>query len=312
MSKIIDWNKARELWEIHLRSSLRAELTIRNYGYKLKHFQTYMGRKLPSEVTIQDLRAYQCGLLTGKCSSSGKANNVFTVHTTTTLLSGFFSFLAAEELIPRDPSVRLERPKLPQRLPGGILTVREIRRVLEAPDESTPTGLRDRALLETMYATGLRRCEALKLDLSDIDHQEREIRVREGKGKKDRILPITRSAFNKVVAYIERARAVLAAKRPGSTSAVFLGSDGKRFGEAAIFWLFRRLRAKAQVRKNITPHTLRRTFATHLLQNGVSLRHIQLLLGHANLNTTARYLRLDTKQLRRELILHHPRERIDV
>jgi integrase/recombinase XerD len=189
-----------------------------------------------------------------------------------------------------------------------VLTVKEVRRFLASPDVTTPLGLRDRAMLEVLYATGVRRNELLGLDLSDLNHAEREITVL-GKGSKVRVLPLTRSAFNELLGYLERGRASFT--KSHSDAAMFLSRRGHRLSEPAIKAVVRQYARAAGITRRVTPHTIRRSFATHLLQGGASLRAIQLLLGHSSLNTTAIYLRLDTRELRQEVLLKHPRERID-
>jgi integrase/recombinase XerD len=311
----ISWEDAIDLFETHLRASRKSGTTIRRYRFALEKLKEHLEEKkapppLPGQVTLQELREYQCGLLTGETAKSAKPQAATTVHCTTTILGCFFSFLTAEEKIEKDPTLRLERPKLPDRVPGDVLTVKEIERFLAAPEEGTPWGLRDRALVELYYACGLRLTEALNLDLEDLNRDEREVRIR-GKGEKDRVIPVTRSAWNHLALYLERARPVLAAKRPAQTNAVFLSRIGKRMCPASPPTLFKQLKEAAGIRKRVTPHTLRRTFASHLLKNGVNIRVIQELLGHAGLDTTAIYLRLDTSELRRQILLHHPRERFE-
>ena len=164
-------------------------------------------------------------------------------------------------------------------------------------------------MVELLYSTGLRRNELLDLDLADLDHEQREVVVRSGKGGKGRRNPLTRTAYEAVEVYVTLSRGEL---DKGRSPALFLNRTGARVGVMYLTDLVKDLAKKARIRKRVTPHTLRRTFATHLLQSGASLRHIQLLLGHARLDTTARYLRVDEEGLRRELLLKHPRERFEV
>ena len=307
------WPEALTRYEAHLLAERKGELTVYAYLLEAQRLREHLARQgvdTPDDVTLEHLRAYQVGLLTGACTRTGRPSSVRTVHRITTTLGGLFAFLTAEGLVARDPSLRLERPRLPRSLPGDVLTTREVRRLLRVPDTSTPEGLRDRALLEVFYGAGLRRAEVLGLDLADLDHRERELRVR-GKGNKERLVPLTRSAWLELVAYLERGRPALCSRHPDSGRAVFLSSHGRRCCELTPMRLLRRCALAAGLDRRVTPHTLRRTYATELLKAGVSLRHIQLLLGHEKLSTTALYLRLDTRDLRRELLLKHPRERID-
>jgi integrase/recombinase XerD len=312
--KPITWERAIELYELHLRARRSSERTVTGYLLEVHYLRDHFSKRptppLPAAVTIHDLRDYQAGLLTGETTRSGKPLAATSAARVTAQLAAFFSFLTAEELCERDPTLRLERPKVPRRLPGSVLSLKEVERILEATDRTTPLGLRDLAVFELLYATGLRRNELLALDLSDLDHLEREVRVRSGKGEKERIVPLTRSAFHAVMDYLERARPGLVKRHEDSFHALFLGTSGRRLDETGIKRLLRRLVSAAGIKKRTTPHTLRRTFATHLMKSGASLRHIQLLLGHESLDTTAIYLRLDTSELRREVVTKHPRERI--
>ena len=310
----ITWPEAIDAFELYLRARRSAKGTTQHYLLDIKnlfeHFFELDPRLLPGDVRIDHLRAFQCGLLTGETARKRKPLAPASVSRITTGIVTFFTFLQEEERIEKNPTARLEHPRTPQRIPGAVLSVREVHRLLDTPDESTPLGLRDRALLELLYATGLRRNEALGLDLADLDLKEREVRVLKGKGSKGRVVPLTRSAALVIGGYVERARPVLMKNNADSVNAVFLSYLGRRMGETAVFDMFESVKERAEIKKPLTPHTLRRTFATHLLRNGVSLRHIQKLLGHASLDTTAVYLRVDTRELRREILLKHPREKI--
>jgi integrase/recombinase XerD len=313
-TKALAWNEAIDLYETHLRAERSAARTIEGYLLEVKYLHEHLapsGTTSPAHVTLDHLRRYQAGLLTGDASRSGKKLAAGTVARIASALGDFFSFLYQDERIPLDPSARLERVSVPERMPDEVLTKKEIVKFLGAADDTTPHGLRDRAFVEILYATGIRRNEARDLDLSDVNHEERELTVREGKGGKSRRLPITRSAYAKLMDYLERGRPSLAKRHEDSSRALFLSEQGKRISETGVLSILRRLRAKAGVKKNVKPHTLLRTFATHLLQAGTDLRTIQVLLGHKSLNTTAIYLRVDARDLRREVLLKHPRERID-
>ncbi len=312
MSEKITWPEALSLYRTHHQAKRTAESTIEGHLIELNRFRRYLGADhppLPGEVTLQDLREFQVGLMTG--SVSDKPLTAGTVARISTVLHTFFLFLEDEGLIEKNPAHRLERPHVPPRLPGDVLSLKEVRRLLEVPDLTTPVGLRNRAVVELLYATGIRRSELLKLDLTDINHEDREVIVH-GKGSKGRRIPLTRSAYKEVMAYIERGRPSLVKKHPDGSCAIFLTIRGHRQERVGLASVLRLLARKAGIKKKLTPHTLRRTFATHLLQGGANLRHIQTLLGHADLNTTAIYLRINPQDVRRELLLKHPRERIDV
>lgn len=266
----------------------------------------------PASVTLHDLREYQAALFSGEASPSKRPTGSGNVAKVTAYLKSLFRFLVEDGLIASDPSARLEAPKLSPRVPGDVLSIKEVKKLLDAADTMSPSGLRDRALMEILYATGLRRDEVCKLDVGDLNHEEREILVRAEKGEKPRMIPLTRSAYVEVAGYLDRARPVLKTKHPNARLALFVTDHGTRMSHFVVRKTINRLKVVAGIKTRLTPHTLRRTFATHLLQGGASLRHIQLLLGHSDLTTTAAYLRVDVHGLRRELLLRHPRERFDV
>ncbi len=303
--KTLTWPDALARFELHLRARNRAKLTIENYRRDLGRLRDHVSVR-PDRVTVDHLRGFLVLLMSG--TPDRKRVSAATAGRYVAAQASFFRFLAAEGLIGQDPTTRLERPKLPRRDPGVVLTVDEVARLLDAADGPTPKALRDRAMVEVLYATGLRRAELLALDLGDYVTRERLLVVRHGKGDKARRLPLTRAAALRLDAYLAEGRPSLAAT---PTPALFLARFGDRISAHVPRVLLIRLAAEAGIDKPVTPHTLRRTFATHLLENRVSLRHIQLLLGHSCLAATSTYLCLSAEDLRRELLLHHPRERID-
>jgi site-specific recombinase XerD len=313
----ITWDDAIDKFDIYLRAARKSLATIHEYLPSVRAVEAFVaGRRtpapLPADVNVQDLREYLCGLLDGKASRSGRPLKASTTAKCAAEFSSFFQFLYEEELIREDPTLRLDRPKVPKAVPGDVLTVREVEKLLGACDTMTPHGLRDRALVELLYGTGLRNGEALALDLGDFDRDEREVIVRKGKGEKGRTVPMTRSAWAEVMAYLERGRPALATKHKDSQSAVFVTRTGRRLETSGFRFLLLRLKERAKVKTHITPHTFRRTMATHLMKAGASIRQIQEILGHEHLNTTAVYLKLTTDELREMLHLKHPRERLDV
>lgn len=306
------WDEALDLFVTYLKAKRAAAGTIEEYSLTLRHVRDHFAAQPPAAVTLADLREYQAGLLDGRTSRTGRRLSASSVAKVSCVIRRFFAFLVDDEVLPTNPAARLELPRVPPRLVGDVLSVKEITRLLAAVDTSGPRGLRDRTMLEVLYATGVRRAELLALDVSDLDHDERDLVVRSGKGGKGRRIPLTRSAYAVVMSYLDEARGALQSAHPDSYCALFLSHRGRRLDEMSIARALREARAAAHLRKKITPHTLRRSFATHLLQGGASLRHIQVLLGHSDLSATARYLRLDARELRRELLLKHPRERIDL
>lgn len=217
----------------------------------------------------------------------------------------FFGFLHRRGAILSDPTRFLVLPRV-RHLPRGILTVREAERVIGETFSGTPVGSRDRAILELLYGTGLRRGECLRLDLSDVDLEAARLLVRDGKGRRDRIVPLPGRAAKALDSYLREARGELLGG--GRGSALFLTRDGARLSRTQLNDRVRRYGRLAGLRSALSPHGLRHTCATHLLQGGADVRHVQELLGHQSLETTQLYTRVALQDLRELLARAHPRE----
>lgn len=209
----------------------------------------------------------------------------------------FFRFLKREKVIPSDPTVHLDSPKIWQLIPQ-VLTCAEVDRLLSIPDPSCCMGARDAAVLKVMYASGLRVSEVCGLNIHDID--EVSVRVK-GKGGKERIVPIAEIAINAVDNYL-RFRG-----EEEAGGALFLSEKGKRINRLTVWKRVKFYAQKAEITKDISPHTLRHSFATHLLENGADLRIIQEMLGHASIATTDRYTHISQKHLHTAFESFHPR-----
>jgi integrase/recombinase XerD len=221
-------------------------------------------------------------------------------------LRGYFGFLQAEGLIESDPSELLEGPVTGRRLPD-VLTPEDVEALLNAPDSDDPLALRDWAMLELMYATGVRISEVVTLTLRDLDMPEGLVRVR-GKGSKERIVPFGRAAREALQVYLSEARQRLVrATGRESKGAVFLGRRGRPLSRKAAWQIVRRRVAEAGIQKRVTPHTLRHTFATHLLQGGADIAAVQEMLGHADISTTQIYTHLERSYLSEVHRRYHPR-----
>jgi len=216
---------------------------------------------------------------------------------------GWHRFLAREGIEQDDPSGRLRPPKAPQRLPKA-LTIDQVERLLDAPSAEEPLGIRDRALLELLYATGARVSEAVGLDVDDLAHGD-VLRLR-GKGSKERIVPIGSYARSAVDAYLTRVRPGLAAKGRASAR-LFLGARGAPLSRQSAWLVIRAAAERAQITAEVSPHTLRHSFATHLLQGGADVRVVQELLGHASVATTQIYTHVSVDALRDIYSTSHPR-----
>ena len=218
---------------------------------------------------------------------------------------GWHRFLAREGIEPDDPSGRLRPPKAPRRLPKA-LTIDQVESLLGAPSAEDPLGIRDRALLELLYATGARVSEAVGLDVDDLAHGN-VLRLR-GKGSKERIVPIGSFARAAVDAYLTRVRPGLAVKGRASAR-LFLGARGAPLSRQSAWLVIRAAAENAHITAEVSPHTLRHSFATHLLQGGADVRVVQELLGHASVATTQIYTHVSVDTLRDIYATSHPRAR---
>lgn len=215
---------------------------------------------------------------------------------------GLHRFLAREGIESADPTTRLRPPRQPRRLPKA-LTIDQVERLLATPDDSI-LGLRDRALLELLYATGARVSEVVQLDVDDLAHGD-VLRVR-GKGSKERIVPIGSYARSAVDAYLTRARPELS-RRGRATPKLFLGARGAPLSRQSAWLVLQDAAERAQLTAHVSPHTLRHSFATHLLQGGADVRVVQELLGHASVATTQIYTHVSVDALRDVYVTSHPR-----
>lgn len=229
-------------------------------------------------------------------------------NTQARLISGiksFFRYLLLEEAITQDPTVLLEAPKLRRALPTH-LALEEIEQLFAAIDHSKPEGQRNRAMLETMYSCGLRVSELTGLLMSNMYLDVGFIRV-VGKGNKERLVPIGGEAVKQIKLYKDHVRVHLKAIKKGCEDVLFLNRRGGQLSRVMVFMILKDLVAKSGIRKNIHPHTLRHSFATHLVEAGADLRAVQEMLGHKSITTTEIYTHLDRSYLRQTLEKYHPR-----
>lgn len=217
----------------------------------------------------------------------------------------FHRFLQTEKVLERDPTEDIDTPKIARKLPV-FLTLEEVEALLGAPDEKTLAGRRDRAMLEILYATGLRVSELVKITVNDLQLTAGYLIAR-GKGNKERIVPVGRIAAQKVSEYIAEVRPALLHGR--ESVYVFVTPRGNAFTRQGFWKLVRRYSLKAGIRKNISPHKLRHSFATHLVERGADLRAVQQMLGHADIGTTQIYTHVDRTRLHKLYDQHHPRSR---
>lgn len=221
-------------------------------------------------------------------------------------IKAFYRFLLSERYIDSDPCELIEAPKKRQHIPT-VLTLDEVNRVISMPDVSTALGQRNRAILETLYSCGLRVSELIDLRFSRIFAREGYIIV-VGKGRKERLVPISESALQEIENY--RAFRYETDVQPGFEDCVFLNRFGRAMTRIAVFNVVKQYCAEAGIRKDVSPHTFRHTFATHLLEGGANLRAIQMMLGHAQISTTQIYTKADIQHLREDILMYHPRNKV--
>jgi len=216
----------------------------------------------------------------------------------------FFGWLVREQLMGEDPTSAIPLPKLGKYLPE-TLSEGEIERLLAAPDVDSPRGLRDRAMLELMYATGVRVSELIGLKLTNLNMRQGVVRIDSGKGGKDRLVPIGEFAMDWSVRYLERARALLLGDH--ASDVLFPGRHGAPMTRQTFWYAIKRYALAAGITRSISPHGLRHAFATHLLNHGADLRSVQMMLGHSDLSTTQIYTRVAATRLKTLHETHHPR-----
>ena len=218
-------------------------------------------------------------------------------------LRRFYQYALRQGMLQTDPSLLIERPKLPRRLPHS-LTEAEVEALLQAPDTNKVLGARDRAMLETLYATGLRVSELVNLKLAEVSFDMGVLRVM-GKGSKERLVPLGEQAMDSLQSYLNVARAALLAQR--QSDAMFITARGAAMTRQMFWYLIKRYAVAGGVRKHLSPHTLRHAFATHLLNHGADLRVVQMLLGHVDISTTQIYTHIAHERLQQLHAKHHPR-----
>ncbi len=273
--------------------------TLAAYARDLRDFQTFLekqGVKNFEEVGVEEILLFLEDLRKRGLSARSLARKLSALKT-------FYRYLELERGLKRNPLLLIEGPKLPRTLPK-VLTVEEVERLISAPDTSTPQGLRDRAMLETLYATGVRVSELIRLTFAQLNLSAGFIRVY-GKGSKERLVPLGDLAREYLERYLREARPLLA--RGQDSPFVFLNRQGRPLTRQRFWQIIKDYARKVGINKEISPHVLRHSFATHLLEGGADLRAVQMMLGHASLATTQIYTHLDLRNLRAIHEKHHPR-----
>lgn len=287
----------------HLEASEASPHTVRAYITDLEAFGSFVLERLGREATVRDLEA---GLVKLYLAKRAKERQRSTVARELTSLKSFCRFLVREGVLEQGWSLEIPAPKVRQRLPQ-VLSVEEVLELLRTPDCRSVLGARNKAILELFYSSGLRVSELVGLNLGDVRWDLGVVRVT-GKGSRERIVPVGGPALEALRGYVERRCELMAkAKDP---EALFLNPRGGRLTARSVARMLDRYIARCSVRRGISPHSLRHTFATHLLDGGADLRAIQEMLGHRSLSTTQRYTRVSMMRLMEVYDKVHPRARL--
>lgn len=251
----------------------------------------------PSEIKVSHLREFLQWINELGLSARSQARII-------SGLKGFFKYCLIENIVTDDPSQLLDSPRLGRKLPD-TLTVHDINNLIDAIDLSKPEGARNKAMLETLYSCGLRVSELISLKLSNVHFEIGFLKVL-GKGDKERLVPIGSVAIKYIKIYLNEIRCHLKINS-GSEDFVFLNKNGKPLSRVMVFLIIKQLAEKINLKKSISPHTFRHSFATHLIEGGADLRAVQEMLGHESITTTEIYTHLDRDFLRASILKHHPR-----
>lgn len=305
-------NELLEHYATYMRALNRTAKGTKEHRARIKRFFAWAGKyrvKHPSDVTQAMLLDYQ-KYLSEYINERGTVNNVMTQNQHLAVLVCFYKYLKQAGYVAHNPTLELQYAKVPQRLPKAVLTHKEMKKLLRQPDTSTVLGFRDRTILEVMYSTGIRRNELLNLDVSDIDLESGFLLVREGKGSKDRIVPLGKVACRYLETYMNGIRPDLVQRCPDpKTKALFPSCRSDRLRRNTLADLIDKYARKAGLAQGVTPHTFRHTCATALIRNNASIRHVQEMLGHSRLTSTQEYIRLTMSDLKDAHSRFHPREK---
>ena len=296
-------NKEIEDYQNYLIYERRmAKNTTSSYIRDLEHYATYLEEKRKvfkvDDISKSDIESYLEYLNKNKYSTTSLARKL-------TAIKNFHKYLFATNRLKEDHSVTIERPKLRKSLPN-VLTIEEVDKLLDIK-VNTPFDYRNKAMLELLYGTGLRISEMLDLKLTDVDFENCVVRCF-GKGSKERIVPIGEYIIDSLTSYLNNGRNLLLNKKKVSDY-LFLNKNGDRISRFSFFKIIKNLLREKDIKKDVSPHSLRHSFATHMLENGADLRSIQELLGHSDIATTRIYTHITNKKVQNDYIEYHPRSK---
>jgi integrase/recombinase XerD len=300
----MNWQQWQRGFENHLRLERSlSQHSVKAYLHDLKKLISWLEDQ-GAETTPQAINRNQLTEFIHRISSSGIG-----ARSQARIISGlraFFQYLLTEDIIVANPAKDLDLPRLNRKLPE-VLSVHEIDKIIMAIDVSTPDGQRNKAIIETLYGSGLRVSELVNMKVSDIQVEFEFIRVT-GKGNKQRLVPVGKEALRNIQIYKTSVRPALHIQK-GSEDVLFLNRFGRKLSREMIFMIVKQLAKAAGIKKNVSPHTLRHCFATHLIEGGADLRAVQEMLGHESITTTEIYTHLDREYLRENLLSFHPRSK---
>jgi integrase/recombinase XerD len=299
----------------HLQALNRAPKTVTQYLQWVQRFFDFAGTvgvKTPADVTGAHLTAYQKHLA-GLVNKKGRIHSVKVQNHHMIGIVMFLRYLCAEGILAHNPAQHVQYAKVPETLPRDILSVPEIRKMLRAPNVQTVMGYRDRVILEVFYSTGIRKQELLNLTTDAVNLESGVLMIREGKGSKDRVVPLGRFAARYLETYLNGIRPTLLQIRTIDPKAqenrLFLSMRGLPLSKNALADRIEHYRRLAGIAHPVSPHTFRHSCATHMIRNRANIRHVQEMLGHMNLNTTEKYLHLTITDLKEAHHKFHPREK---
>ncbi|MEK6224562.1 MAG: site-specific tyrosine recombinase XerD [Candidatus Dadabacteria bacterium] len=273
--------------------------TLESYGRDVRKFLLFLEEG--QIKTIQEIKYENILDFLSHFKKQGFSDTT-TVRTIVSIKQ-FFKYLLLEKIIKEDPTSQIRTPKMKKSIPG-VISLEDVERVLASPNESTPEGIRDLAMLEVLYATGIRVSELIWLKLNDVNFEMGFVIVY-GKGSKERIVPIGGQAQEKLRTYMELSRPLLLKSR--DSKELFVTRRGKAMTRQGFWKLIKNYALKAGITKQISPHTMRHSFATHLLERGADLRTIQIMLGHSDISTTQIYTHVENERLKEIHKKYHPR-----
>lgn len=295
----MEWKTAQNGFKAYLMLERQAsEHTQKAYLDDIQKLATFFHQdKRPQEIQFEDMQSFIAFLHDAGLQARSQGR----------ILSGvraFFKYLLLENIIESDPMELIQGPKIGRKIPD-TLSFDEIELILTSMDMSGPQGQRNRAMLETLYACGLRVTELIQLKISNIYFEEKFVRVI-GKNNKERLIPIGSDAIKHIHLYIEGVRKGMMNIDPQHSDTLFLNRRGKGLSRVMVFLIIKEATSRAGITKNVSPHTFRHSFATHLVEGGADLRAVQEMLGHESITTTEIYTHLDKEFLRETLISYHP------